>query len=144
MPIRKTTMLLIENPQGEWLLQRRPAEGLWGGLWAFPENNMIDFEETHAKKGIADQSNLDETSTNKVTIALEQLNLNNVRIKKQETLDEFRHTFTHFHLDITPVLVKLAEMPTLIGESATRWYSPISADEIGLTGPVTKLLKELN
>ena len=148
MPIRKTTMLLIENPQGEWLLQRRPAEGLWGGLWGFPENNMIDVDETHVEKGNADQSNLDETntstSTTKVDIALEQLNLNNLRIENQETLDEFRHTFTHFHLDITPVLVKLAEMPTLIGESATRWYSPISADEIGLTGPVTKLLKELN
>jgi A/G-specific adenine glycosylase len=144
MPIRKTTMLLIENPRGEWLLQRRPGKGLWGGLWGFPENNMIDVDVTHAKKGIAEQSNLDETSTNKVTIALEQLNLNNIRIENQETLDEFRHTFTHFHLDITPVLVKLAEIPTLIGEQATRWYSPISNDEIGLTGPVTKLLKELN
>ena len=83
MPIRKTTMLLIENPQGEWLLQRRPAAGLWGGLWGFPENNMIDVDETHVEKGSANQCNLDETntSTTKVVIALEQLNLNNLRIE---------------------------------------------------------------
>jgi A/G-specific adenine glycosylase len=134
MPIRKTTMLLIENPQREWLLQRRPAEGLWGGLWSFPENDVFD----------ADDASADETDWNQFGTALEQLNLNNIRIENHETLDKFRHTFTHFHLDITPVLVTLAEMPTLIGEQATRWYSPISKDEIGLTGPVTKLLKELN
>jgi A/G-specific adenine glycosylase len=137
-------MLLIENPRGEWLLQRRPGEGLWGGLWGFPEDNMIDADGTHADQSNVDETNADETTRNKFGSVLEQLNLNNIRIEDQETLAEFRHTFTHFHLDITPVLVKLAEMPTLIGEQATRWYSPISTDEIGLTGPVTKLLKELN
>jgi len=142
MPIRKTIMLIIGNPQGEWLLQRRPSEGLWGGLWGFPENNGTNAGQITPGKTAANTAR--HGKSDGISATLEQLNLGGTMIESQATLKEIRHTFTHFHLDITPVLVKLAKMPTLIGEQTTRWYSPKSGDEIGLTGTVTKLLKELN
>ncbi len=118
LPVRSTTMLMIENPLGEWLLQQRPSTGLWGGLWAFPEGDeVID--------------------------ALQQLNVGNNCIQSQTRLEGFRHTFTHFHLDITPVHVKLRETPPAIGEKSICWYCPSAPIEIGLTKPVTRLLKEL-
>jgi len=111
-------MFLIENPQNELLLQQRPPKGLWGGLWSFPEGE-------------------------KTAATLEQLSMGAVRILSQQKLEEFRHTFTHFHLDITPIHVKLADTPLMIGEQASRWFAPDDPDEIGLTKPVTRLLKEI-
>lgn len=35
-PHRRTHLLLIENSRGEFLLERRPAPGIWGGLWCPP------------------------------------------------------------------------------------------------------------
>lgn len=153
MPIRKTTMYLIENPEGEWLLQRRPSQGLWGGLWSFPEYNQTAFRGVSGNKS-AGKDNGDGEGGNEgdgseasgadaISHALEHLNFNPNGIANYATLADMRHTFTHFHLDITPVHVKLAHTPDLIAEQPIRWYSPQSLDEIGLTSPVTRLLKEL-
>ena len=118
LPVRATTMLVIENPAGEWLLLQRPPTGLWGGLWAFPEGDAVHD-------------------------VLQKLNLDDACIQSQLKLDKFRHRFTHFHLDITPVHVKLHKSPATIGEKSIVWYSPGTPVEIGLTKPVTRLLKEL-
>ena len=59
--------------------------------------------------------------------------------KEIEVLAPFRHTFTHFHLDITPVRVQ-ENHQTLATENNQLWFSPLAPSEIGLTRPVTKLL----
>ncbi|MFT6437788.1 MAG: A/G-specific adenine glycosylase [Candidatus Azotimanducaceae bacterium] len=119
MPIRSTQMLVVSNPDGELLLQRRPSQGLWGGLWSFPE--------------------CDEQG---VQLRLEGLQILEKQISKIEHQTPFRHTFTHFHLDITPVHVELHSSQHIIGESdKTLWYRSETSKDIGLTGPVTKILK---
>ena len=118
LPVRSTTMLVLENPQGEWLLQKRASPGLWGGLWTFPEGD-------------------------EVTDMLREFNMENVHVESQIRLEEFRHTFTHFHLDITPIHVRLHETPSVIAEKTACWYSAKEPMQIGLTKPVTRLLKEL-
>ena len=37
MPKRDTVFAIMENDYGEILLEQRPARGIWGGLWCFPE-----------------------------------------------------------------------------------------------------------
>ena len=118
VPVRTTTMLVIENPQGELLLQQRLSTGLWSGLWSFPEGDAI--KDT-----------------------LLQLDIETTLIESQARKEKFRHSFTHFHLEITPVHVKLTDTPATIGGKPIVWYSPSAPAEIGLTGPVTRLLKEL-
>ena len=59
-----------------------------------------------------------------------------------ERLAEFRHTFTHFHLDITPVRIRIHDQSE-VTEPNQQWYSPSTPSEIGLTRPVTKLLAAL-
>ncbi len=115
IPIRPTSMLVIENPLGEWLLQQRPSNGLWGGLWSFPEGEATDM--------------------------LSMLNIPEDHILEQRTLTPFRHTFTHFHMDITPIHIRLTKSPEGIEEGNRRWYSHGSTDEIGLTRPVSILLE---
>jgi A/G-specific adenine glycosylase len=35
-PRRKVVLAIVENCQGEILLERRPPSGIWGGLWSLP------------------------------------------------------------------------------------------------------------
>jgi A/G-specific adenine glycosylase len=37
LPEKTAIALLLHNPDGEILLQKRPPTGIWGGLWSFPE-----------------------------------------------------------------------------------------------------------
>lgn len=76
-------------------------------------------------------------------------------------LHAFRHTFSHFHLDITPVLVELDEQrkeenrPLGVAENegnsryfvsskANYWYDLTQPNEIGLAMPVKRILDELS
>ena len=118
MPVRTTCMLIIENNAQELLLELRPNNGLWGGLWSFPECPLDQLAETLA--------DLPHTQC-------------------EHELPPFRHTFTHFHLDITPVHLKLsAHYDNMIREGKSkRWYSLAAPPSIGLTRPVTKLIEAM-
>ena len=65
------------------------------------------------------------------------------KVIEHEVWDSYRHTFSHYHLDITPVLIQLAKTPQAIGEAATHWYNPHQPDALGLAAPVKKLLEKL-
>ncbi|MCL4160202.1 UNVERIFIED_CONTAM: hypothetical protein GTU68_026923 [Idotea baltica] len=115
-PIKQTTLLLICNDKSEVLLQRRPPAGIWGGLWCPPE-----IENANEPTYIEGQ---------------------NVEIV--EYLDEFRHTFSHFHLDITPALAQLNKSSARIAESSERvWYNLTSPQSIGLAAPIKTLLEKI-
>ncbi len=117
MPEKSTCMLLIENSKGEWLLHKRPNSGLWGGLWSFPECAEDKIDATLANLGID--------------------------VKQLEPLSPFRHTFTHFHLDISPILVISSSTQRLVDEPNRHvWYSLHQPLEIGLTRPVTKIIEQ--
>lgn len=113
-PVRSTCMLMLENEAGEVLLEQRPARGLWGGLWSFPECSEADLHRELAQW----------------------------KARQTDTLEPFRHTFTHFHLDITPVRCRANEFD-IVSEKSTLWYSLDQPEEVGLTKPVTKLLEVL-
>jgi A/G-specific adenine glycosylase len=127
IPIRSTCMLLIENAQGEFLLEKRPSNGLWGGLWGFPEISPEQLDQHLAAQGLQ-------------------------RLMPQP-LTDFRHTFTHFHLDITPVHVIYGstDSPAGYGLDVDRvadidthiWYALAAPPAIGLTRPVTRMFEQL-
>jgi A/G-specific adenine glycosylase len=64
-------------------------------------------------------------------------------VSGHEIWDTYRHTFSHYHLDITPVLVQVAQTPQRVGEGRSLWYSVHQPDAIGLAAPVKKLLEKL-
>ncbi|MFX6334940.1 NUDIX domain-containing protein, partial [Acinetobacter baumannii] len=74
--------LILCNHQQEILFEQRPPIGLWGGLWSFPE---VCYEED--------------------ALAWGQHHYGSA-MRIIDTLPVFRHTFSHFHLDITPLLMK--------------------------------------
>jgi A/G-specific adenine glycosylase len=120
-PLRATRMVLAVAPTGEVLLERRPPSGIWGGLWSPPELGADD-----------DVLHWCESMFGKASAAVEQAKV-------------FRHGFTHFDLEITPLIVRLADAPALAGvEDGERvWYNRRAPARLGLAAPVEKLLVSL-
>ena len=55
-----------------------------------------------------------------------------------------RHTFSHFHLDMTPVLIALSKPRDSIMENGRwHWYDLEKPGQLGLAAPVKKLLATL-
>ncbi len=120
LPVRQTTMLILQNSAGEVLLEQRPPAGIWGGLWSFPECPP----QTPPKQWCASQLGLE---ANELTPRA-----------------PLRHTFSHFHLDIQPLCGEIRGAPTRIMEPSKRvWYNTRRPDERGLPAPVKALLQQL-
>jgi A/G-specific adenine glycosylase len=124
-PERAARMFLVVDPGGRCLLEQRPAQGLWGGLWTPPERD-------------ADYS---------VGRLCDELGIGPADVADSRSGAVFRHTFTHFHLHIEPVYVDLARAPTTVADRAdVCWYDAAAADAgpaIGLSAPAAKLLNTL-
>ncbi|HAT26726.1 MAG TPA: A/G-specific adenine glycosylase [Gammaproteobacteria bacterium] len=118
MPLKSTVMLIVEL-NGNVLLKKRPSKGLWGGLWSFPECESVEAIDS----------------------LLESLNLEEL---ERTLLPEFRHTFTHYHLDIEPIRVTIRKTHRIAEPGAEIWFNVTAPQSVGLTKPVTKILAELS
>ncbi len=131
LPRRSCWMLMLANSEGQLLLQQRPPVGLWGGLWSFPEFASQDEALAQAGRWGGDPVSATE-------------------------LDVFSHTFSHFQLQISPLLVAVpAETIAAAGEPArpdgravadeppSIWYSPARPVAVGLATPVKRLLQQV-
>ena len=121
LPVKAGCMLILANAKGQLLVEKRPEKGIWGGLWCLPEyqGELSElFEWIQATYGV-------EAITASVRPA-------------------FRHTFTHFHYEITPVYLRLspavlkADLPVDL-----LWYDLHNPPRIGLAKPVVFLLAQL-
>lgn len=107
IPIKKTILLVLRNPEGCIYLEKRPSDGIWGGLWSLPEFNSE-----------------------------KEIKLKYKNIKQLKKLRPFRHTFSHYHLDITPMEGWVA------GDKAGTWFNPKQPSKLGLSAPVKKILMQ--
>tara|TARA_Y100001934_G_scaffold273440_2_gene363761 strand:- start:6098 stop:7144 length:1047 start_codon:yes stop_codon:yes gene_type:complete len=121
-PTRSVRMFLIQNPDGACLLEQRPANGIWGGLWSPPER-------------AADHS---------IDAMLREIGEASASILSHRTDPPLRHTFTHFHLNIEPVHIHLQRSPTVVSDGQDwLWYGSGQNARIGLSAPAVKLIKGL-
>ena len=81
LPKRETVFIIMHTKKKEFLLQKRPQKGVWGGLWCFPEVTSLNLIEAWRKELGFDGE---------------------VKIKK---LPEITHTFSHYKLSIEPALI---------------------------------------
>ncbi len=120
LPVRTTRLLLIHDANS-LLLERRPPTGIWSGLWSLPECPVETVD-------IADWCRT-------------RLGIEPDRISPQPRR---RHTFSHFHLDYTPVRIRTRGKPTKVMDTGDRlWYKLASPDPCGLAAPVQRLISEL-
>lgn len=120
LPLRSTWMLILHNRQREVLLERRPPVGLWGGLWSFPECPPKTDVTSWCRKQLGWQ------------------------IESAETWPALRHTFSHFTLDIHPVVARIRSTTSQIMEPSHRvWYKMGAISRRGLPAPTLRLLAQL-
>ena len=118
-PVRRTRMLLLDRG-GEVLLQRRPPTGIWGGLWSPPECDP--------------EANVTDWCARELNVGVESV----------QPWSVLRHTFTHFHLDIHPVHVRVhGHIGGVMDDGDRVWYNVASPDRKGLAAPVSRLLRGL-
>lgn len=122
LPIKRSVFLLATNKNREALevlLERRPASGIWGGLWSLPQ-----FEE-------------DRT-------ALEWCAARLGTVSKFTLLPERRHSFSHYHLDYAPLLACIENPRKNVMESNRPvWYKTSEIATLGLPAPVKRLLEQI-
>ena len=120
LPERQVRLMMIVNQNGEVLLERRPPTGIWGGLWSFPE--------------VATDSDIEQ----------ETESLTGIHLEGYEPWKSFRHTFSHYHLDIVPVKAFADSEEYNVADSERwRWCSLDQVQQLGVAAPVKKLLGRL-
>ncbi|MGQ0286582.1 A/G-specific adenine glycosylase [Pasteurellaceae bacterium 22721_9_1] len=130
----RTSYFLILADQDKVLLEQREQSGIWGGLYCFPQfSSKQDVFNYLAEQGIS----------------------------HYQEWTSFRHTFSHFHLDIYPIYAELnvkicdedrtdwkkiqenaAEYQSTVCSQAKYWYDSRNPEPIGLATPVKNLLIE--
>jgi len=121
-PLRETTMLLALTGNSVYM-ERRPASGIWGGLWSFPE---------------VDSRNVDAWCEQMVgDAAVDAVQWDVLR-------DVLRHSFSHFDLDIRPVVLHCKHIRASVADSDdATWYQLDQKPPGGIAAPVQKLINSL-
>ena len=151
IPTRETYFIICVDSQGRVLLERRPPSGIWGGLWSFPEASHAD---TLPKNHADNPTNIPESTgkgaiegsdnTHDITVIswLDKQGL--AAIKPLTILPAVSHTFSHFRLEITPVMCVVQNNVSRIADSEGHgWFTIACALTLGLPAPVVKILQSL-
>ena len=115
----KRTTMVIAVHDGAVYLERRPAAGIWGGLWSLPE---------------LDQDSLDEWCESRFAATEDSA----------ECWGTMRHSFSHYDLDIEPVVVRVNAGSRRVADSIdTTWHRLDAPPPGGIAAPVQKLINTL-
>ncbi|MBU0593059.1 MAG: A/G-specific adenine glycosylase [Pseudomonadota bacterium] len=117
-PEKATTMLLFMH-QGEIFLEKRPPAGIWGGLWSFPEIAVSEDARQHAETCFGFESD------------------------QAEARPPMKHVFTHFRLNIKPLLINIRKIQPMARQQEGIWLTIEDAMEGAIPTPVRKLLAGL-
>lgn len=121
-PEKSTWMVILEDPEGRILLERRPPSGIWGGLWSLPEIDPAYGAEE-----------LQEACEQHLGLACGE----------PELISGFRHTFSHYHLHIQPARLNVSAATSGIADREHRkWLHRHEALSLGLPAPIRSLLSE--
>jgi A/G-specific adenine glycosylase len=120
LPVKTTRLLVLTHADtGEILLEKRPPSGIWGGLWSLPEADVDASVD-----GVCEQRW-------------------GFKVLHNEDDTPFRHTFSHYHLDITPCRVHVQEDASAVAETGTfSWCTTEEAQGRALAAPIARIISE--
>lgn len=116
IPTKQVIMLMVLNNQ-QVLLEKRPAIGIWGGLFSLPEISCA----SSIKESLRDFG----------------------EVASFAPLTKITHTFTHFKLEITPYQCHLAERFSSVREDTHVWYPLEQCAQAPLPAPIKKMLMQM-
>ena len=118
VPEKHTTFLLLLHGS-DILLEKRAPSGIWGGLWCPPQ-----LEDGQG-------------------VVADYLQRYGMAVSERTELAEFTHTFTHFKLHITPVLLRMARKPLQAQQPGSVWVDIEEALNGAIPTPVRVLLEKV-
>ena len=116
LPEKHSTFLLLLDGS-DILLEKRPSSGIWGGLWCPPQMEEMRGVNTCQQFGVDAAQSL--------------------------ALPAFAHTFTHFRLHITPLLLQVTRQSSQVQEPGRVWLDLEDALQAAIPAPVRKLLQQI-
>ena len=116
---RRHVSMLVALRAGEVLLEKRPAAGIWGGLWSLPEFDRA----RRAEECLARDWGLEA--------------------QEVSALEPFEHQFTHFTLEVTPWRARVRPSEAARDAAASMWLALSDLDGAALPSPVKRLLRSL-
>ena len=128
-PVKAVQMIILRNGQGEVLLEKRADTGIWGGLYSLPE------------RPLARSTGQYEPAAHPMV----EFNGLSCDLTAATRLPEVRHSFTHYRLNIFPLVVETGPTSSTSAADSDRWlwYPLDHSIDVGLAAPVKKLLSRL-
>ena len=117
-PTKHQNFYLLISDKDELLMEKRPATGIWGGLWTPLSSDASE----NAERFLCDK--------------------HNIEISDVVSLVEFRHTFSHFHLQVQPIKAKISSF-TSISENNYQWGTVEFWLAQGIPSAVRTMLNQL-
>ena len=118
-PEKSIQLLILRNQQEQFLLEKRPQAGIWGGLWSLPELASNESIVLHIEQRFS------------------------IQVSSVTSLSSFRHTFSHYHLDISPSQVQISDMQWVMEGDKYQWFDHQDALIVGLPAPVRSILEKI-
>ena len=107
-PEKSLAFLVYRNFKGHVYLAKRPNRGIWSGLWSFVEC---------------------EDNKTAISAAIKEHNL---EARIVSSLPKFKHSFTHYHLWIRPIIIN--------SPGLEKGYHNINKLALGVPDPVKKII----
>ncbi|MEM6544728.1 MAG: A/G-specific adenine glycosylase [Pseudomonadota bacterium] len=118
-PTKHTVFAIAYSPERELWCERRPSSGIWGGLWCFPEVENDAQAKQYCEHRLGSE------------------------VIESKPLDPLRHSFSHYHLEIKPLLLTLARSPTIVRErDDLRSWPAQTLPKVGIAAPVKRIWQE--
>ncbi len=116
LPEREMTALVLLY-EDRVLLEQRPPAGIWGGLLSLPELPDGATAEEYARRL-------------------------GCRLESKRALSPVRHSFTHFRLQVKPLVCGVSTIPG-VAEPGLQWLAAGELARAPLPAPIRKLLTTL-
>ena len=111
--------MLVLARGGEVLLEKRPAPGIWGGLWSFPEAGADDDHPALCAQRFG------------------------AAIGAAERLPHVEHGFTHFRLTIEPRRFEVSAVEARAAEGEWQWLALARVKDAAIPAPVRVIAERL-
>jgi len=120
LPVKEKVFLLLRDHAKQIWLEKRPPSGIWGGLWSVPEFDSVKEAQQWCL-------------------------FRQLPILGEQTFAVKRHTFSHYHLDYTPLLIETNNPSNFVMEAGQGlWYKAQQFNDLGLAAPIRLLLQHFS
>jgi A/G-specific adenine glycosylase len=130
IPLRQATLLVLLDGK-RVLLETRPPAGIWGGLQSLPELPVGAEARQWAEQHFACRVSAATCPRSGIPGA-----------QSGAALPSFVHVFSHFRLDITPLLLRVEAAPRAM-EATQHWLALDALEAAALPAPVRRILEQL-